>query len=209
MPRLLLPVVLLLGSACACPPLDERYDSPMATLQTWQAHLCRDDAPGEYGCLAASFKRAMGGFENYHAGRAALLADQPLTAWLFMRADLEDQLVEQDFGADGRTAVLRLAARGETVSVIFEEEAWVTVTYADGSRESVRQPSDLSGLLGRQGDRQWAEYRLPSLTAERLGQVRSLFFESRWLIADLAGLADPAALASTASSTLPSHKVIP
>src|SRR5262249_27872228 len=107
----------LLLASCGCPPLIESYSSPQATLATWQPHLCRDDPQGEYGCFAASFKRSMGGFENYNAARSALLDRRPVAAWLLKRADLADYVTDSTCSADGRQAALTLQARGETIVV--------------------------------------------------------------------------------------------
>ena len=124
-----------LCGACACPPLIEKYDTPQATLDLWQAHLCRDDVEGEYACLSLDFQRA-NGFQAYYAGREALLAREPTAAWLFKHADLHDHVVATNFTPDGRYASIVLSAgRDDSLSVLFEREAWVSVTWDDGRRE--------------------------------------------------------------------------
>ncbi len=194
-----LPIALLVLPmlGCACPDLVEAPATPLETLGNWQAHLCRDDPQGEYGCLAASFQRAMGGFENYHAARRALLEQHPLTAWLLQRADLAQAVTETSYAPDGNAAWLLLEARGEPVLVRFEREAWVTLAFADGSRVVARQPRPMTELLPPQDSRPAARQAVlvekPALTAEQWATVRSIHVDSRWQIADLAGLAAGAA----------------
>src|SRR5262245_58989347 len=140
----------LLLAGCRCPPLIEDYDTPHDTLATWQAHLCHDDPEGEYACLAASFQAAMGGFPNYYAARTALLEQRPVASWLLRHADLRDYEAETSYSADGRGAAVRLEARGETVWLRFEREAWVTIGFADGTSVTRRQIHPMDELLGSQ-----------------------------------------------------------
>ena len=196
--RLPLPLAGLLAACgalapgCACPPLLESYATPSETLATWQAHLCRDDPGGEYACLAASFQRAMAGFENYHAARAALLRERPVAAWMLEHADLRDHQSATSYSADGRSASVRLEARGETVFIRFEREAWVTLGHADGTSTTMRQTLPMDELLGSQAGRQWLLIEKPALSRDQLAAVRLVHVDSRWQIADLAGLADAA-----------------
>ena len=99
------------------------------------------------------------------------------------------------FTADGRGAALQLQARGETLLIRFEREAWVTLVFADGSTLTARQSQPMDELLQSQAGRQWLWFEKPALTREQLAAVRSVRLESRWEIADLAGLADAAAAA--------------
>ena len=191
--RAALPAALLLPSACSCPPLVESYASPEETLLAWQAHLCRDDAQGEYACLSAGFQRAMGGFPTYHAARAALLEREPATAWLFARADLLEHLTASERDDERGDALLVLSSGEERVEVAFERETWLIITWDDGRREPVNQGQPLSRLLGARDGQQWLTILKPALDPARLGQVRGLAVESRWKIAALAGLAPSAA----------------
>jgi len=171
-----LAAALLVAAGCSCPPLVESYTSPEDTLLAWQAHLCRDDAPGEYGCLSAGFQREMGGFPTYHAARTALLQAEPTTAWLFARADLlEHVTASARDDAQGR-ARLSLGSGDERVDVDFERESW-------------NQGQPLAALLGSQLGRQWLTILKPPLAPEQLAEVRGLHLEGRWKIAALSGLA--------------------
>ena len=177
-----------LCGACACPPLIEDYDTPQATLDLWQAHLCRDDAEGEYGCLSLDFQRSTNGFQGYYAGREDLLAREPTAAWLFKHADLHDHVVGTSLSPDGRFASIVLSAgRGDSLVVAFEREAWVTVTWDDGRRTVARQDSPLAPLVIRRGSAQWLALPRPELTDP--DHIREIRFSSRWLISDIAGLA--------------------
>ena len=187
-----LAVALLVPAACSCPPLVESYASPQDTLLTWQARLCRDDAPGEYGCLSAGFQRAMGGFPTYHAARTALLSAEPTTAWLFARADLLDHVTASETDEVAGRARLRLGEGEERVDVDFERETWLTLVWDDGRHESFNQGQPFSALLGSQLGRQWLTILKPALTPEQIARVRGLRLEGRWKIAALSGLA-PAA----------------
>jgi len=182
----------LLLAGCGCPPLIENYATPRDTLATWQAHLCHDDPEGEYACLAASFQAAMGGFPNYYAARTALLEQRPMAGWLLRHADLRDYEAETSFSADGRGAAVRLEARGETVWLRFEREAWVTIGFADGTSMTRRQNHPIDELLGSQAGRQFLFIDKPALSREQLEAVRDVHMDSRWKIADLAGLAEDA-----------------
>lgn len=177
-----------LAAGCGCPPLVEGYASPQDTLLAWQAHLCRDDAPGEYGCFAARFQRSLGGFENYHAARAALLEQQPTMAWLFARSDLLDYVEETQLDDEAGVATMRLRSGDRLIDIDFERETWLTLVWADGRRQAFNQGQPLSRLLGTQLGRQWLTIMKPPLTDEELPHVRSLSVEGRWKIADLAGL---------------------
>jgi hypothetical protein len=190
----------LLLSACGCPPLVEGYASPDQTLLAWQAHLCRDDAQGEYGCLAASFQRAMGGFQQYHAARAALLEQQPAMAWLFARSDLLEHIASRQLDDAAGTARVNLRSGDDEIEIGFERETWLTLVWADGRRESFNQEQPLSVLLGSQLGRQWLTILKPPLTPNQLGAVRSLSVEGRWKIADIAGL-EPGARAAATGAT--------
>ena len=186
--RAALLAALLLPAACACPPLVEGYASPEDTLRAWQAHLCRDDAQGEYGCLSAGFQRAMGGFPTYHAARAALLEEQPATAWLFARADLLEHVTASERDERQGLARLTLGRDDERVEVSFERETWLVLTWDDGRRESFNQGRQLAELLGAQAGRQWLTLMRPALEPGQLEHVRALAVEPRWKIAALAGL---------------------
>jgi len=184
-----LALALLVPAACSCPPLVESYASPEDTLLTWQAQLCRDDAPGEYGCLSADFQRAMGGFPTYHAARTALLSAEPTTAWLFARADLLDHVTGSSKDEALGQARLSLGEGDERVDVDFERETWLTLDWDDGRHESFNQGQPLSALLGSQLGRQWLTILKPTLTPEQTARVRGLKLEGRWKIAALSGLA--------------------
>ena len=188
-----LAVALLLPAACSCPPLVESYASPEDTLLTWQARLCRDDAPGEYGCLSAGFQREMGGFPTYHAARTALLSAEPTTAWLFARADLLDHVTASETDEALGRARLSLGEGDERVDVDFERESWLTLDWDDGRHESFNQGQPLPALLGSQLGRQWLTILKPELTPEQIARLRGLRLEGRWKIAALSGLAPAAA----------------
>jgi len=187
--------VLLLAAAlagCACPDLVESWDTPQAALATWQARLCRDDVEGEYACLSRSFQLAINGFETYYPLRTGLLERDPAAAWLFRRADLAEHVASCSFDPDGRRAVLVLEAGDAQLAVTFEREAFVTVVWDDGRSETARQRAPPDELLVRdeRSRRQWLAIERPDITEPR--RVREVRFASRWLIADIAGLARPA-----------------
>jgi hypothetical protein len=188
------PLVLLAAAlaGCRCPDLVESWDTPQAALDTWQARLCRDDVEGEYACLARSFQLAINGFETYYPLRTDLLQRDPAAAWLFRRADLEEHVVSQSFDPDGRRAVLVLQAGDTQLAVSFEREAFVTVVWDDGRSETARQRARPDELLVRdeRSRRQWLAIERPDITEPQ--RVREVRFASRWLIADIAGLAQPA-----------------
>ncbi|MHC5210235.1 MAG: hypothetical protein ACYTG2_05915 [Planctomycetota bacterium] len=204
-----LPALLMASSACCCPPLLDSYATPDETLATWQSRLCRDDLVGEYACLAASFKSRIGGFPNYHAARAAMLDANAAAAWLFERAALADHLALVEFTPDGLAARLELEALGERVIVRFERETWLTVHWADGSQESLRQPTPLAGLLGSSAGRQWLNIERPDLPPARLGDVRALSVETRWKIADISGVAVGTVRAAARASSPPASGIVP
>jgi hypothetical protein len=176
-------------TGCRCPPLVERWDTPEATLAQWQARLCRDDVKGEYGCFAAGYQRRFGGFEAYVIARGELLESNPGAAFVLRHADLADASAPAEYAPDGSHARIVLAARGESLAVEFECEAWVTVTYADGTSRAVRQLRAPAALVGAQDGRQWLAFAREPLDPARLADVRSVHVDPRWLISDLAGLA--------------------
>lgn len=185
-------LLLLLVSACRCPPDRAAFATPLETLSTWQARLCRDDPQAEYACLARSFQLAMGGFETYWAARTALLERDPAAAWLFSRAELSGHVVAVSEEPGGWRAALLLAAGDAQVQVLFEREAFVSVTWDDGRSQTLRQripPAQLFVRDDRSG-RQWLALERPDITEPR--HVREVRVELRWLIADIAGLAQPA-----------------
>ena len=103
-------------------------------------------------------------------------------------ADLADASLPTEYSADGTAARVVLQARGESIAIAFECEAWVTVTYADGSAQTTRQRGPPARLLGVRGNQQWMSFDRPALDADRLADVRSIRVEARWLIADIEGL---------------------
>jgi hypothetical protein len=191
--RLMLALLLAIAlPACACPELRERWDTPEETLAQWQARLCRDDVQGEYRCFSTSFQHDNGAFDGYFTARAALLRDHPGTAFLLRHADLSDHAAPTRYATDGRSATIVLDAHGEQLAIDFQCEAWVTVTFADGSSASVRQGRAPAALLGAGSGRQWLTFDRPPVADEsRLADVRSLHVDGRWLISAISGLADP------------------
>ncbi len=201
--RLMLALLLaMVLAACSCPPLVERWDTPEETLAQWQARLCRDDVQGEYGCFAASYQRSFRGFENYFAARAELLEQRPTAAFLLRHADLSGAASPTEYATDGNHARIVLDARGESIVIEFECEAWVSVTYADGTSRTVRQNGAPAALVGALDGRQWLSFDRPVLDATRLAEVREVHVDPRWLIADLAGLADGIAGSPTKTSSM-------
>jgi len=180
---------LLLSAACTCPPLVESYETPRETLALWQARLCRDDAQGEYACLAASFQRAMQGFQTYHVARAALVEEDPFAAWVFERADLDDAIIETGYGPDADSAWIVLGRGNDRLTVMFEREPYVTVRWADGSSQTRRQKLPLDKLFDRRKDYPWLGIERPPVPADRLHELRAVLLEPRWKISNLAGLA--------------------
>jgi len=180
---------LLLSAACTCPPLIESYETPRDTLALWQARLCRDDVQGEYACMASSFQRSMQGFATYHVARKALLKDDPVAAWVFERADLDDAIIESGYGPDADTAWIVLGRGNNRLTVMFEREPYVTVRWADGSSQTRRQKTPLDKLFDRRDGRAWLGISQPPIPEDRLHELRALLVEPRWKISDLAGLA--------------------
>ncbi len=180
-------LLLLLVAACGCPPKAPRYDSPAATLATWQSQLCHEDPSAEYACLAADFKRDIGGFQNYHVWRGALLEREPVLAWLVKRADVGDYIIDTWQDTRGQRAVLTLAALGREMQIGFEREVWATVIRADGSADVKRQEELFDRLVLRRAPSQWVTLERPDLTGERLDDIRSIHFDTRWVIAALGG----------------------
>lgn len=186
-------LLLLAAAGCRCPAPRESFETPLDTLATWQARLCRDDPQGEYACLARSFQLGLGGFETYYAARTALLEREPAAAWLFSRADLAEHVAATEFDPQGWHAALLLDAGDARLQVAFEREAFVTVTWDDGTRQTVRQRTAPAQLFVRdeRSARQWLALERPDIPEPQ--HVREVRLELRWLIADLAGLARPAA----------------
>lgn len=188
--RLATLLLAAVAGGCACPPLVERYDTPQATLDLWQAYLCRDDAEGEYACLSLDFQRSMGAFDGYYHGREDLLQREPTTAWLFKHANLDSHVVATNFTPDGQKASIVLSAGGEdSVLVAFEREAWVTVSWDDGRHEVARQAAPLPSLIQRDQAKRhtWMSLPRPELTDEP--HIVDIRYSARWLISDIAGLA--------------------
>ncbi|MHC4846747.1 MAG: hypothetical protein ACYTCU_11390 [Planctomycetota bacterium] len=180
---------LLLSASCACPPLVESYETPRDALALWQARLCRDDVQGEYECLAASFQRAMQGYATYHVARTALLEEDPVAAWVFERADLDDAIIETGYGPDADTAWIVLGRGNGRLTVMFEREPYVTVRWADGSSQTRRQKLPLDRLFDWRKDTPWLGLERPPIPKDRLHELRAVLMEPRWKISDLAGLA--------------------
>jgi len=201
--RLMLALLLAIAiPACGCPPLIERWDTPEATLAQWQARLCRDDVVGEYGCFAATFQRSFGGFDAYFTARAELLEQRPTAAFVLQHADLTDASAPTEYATDGHHARIVLDARGESIAIDFECEAWVTVTYADGTSRTVRQRGPPAALVGALNGQQWLSFDRPVLDEQRLADVRAVRVDPRWLIANLAGLADGMSTSQAPSPSL-------
>lgn len=179
---------VLLAAGCRCPDPVERWDTPQAALATWQARLCRDDAEGEYACLARSFQAGIGGYQSYYEARSALLEREPLAAWLFRRADLDEHVISASFHPDGRHAALVLQAGAAQFTVGFEREAFVTVTWDDGRTQTARQRAAPGELLvvDERARRQWLAIEKPEIADP--GRVVELRYSPRWMISDLAGM---------------------
>jgi hypothetical protein len=189
-PRALVLALLgaLLAGGCRCPDLVERWDTPQDALATWQARLCRDDAEGEYACLARSLQEGIGGYQSYYEESRKLLEREPVAAWLFRRADLAEHVISASFHPDGRHAALVLDAGEAQYTVGFEREAFVTVTWDDGRTQTARQraaPADLL-VVHERPRKQWLAIEKPEIADP--GQVRELRFSARWMISDLAGM---------------------
>ena len=181
-------LLLLLPAACTCPTPVERWDTPQATLDLWQARLCRDQSEGEYACLSRDFQKSFGGWENYFAARRALLERDPVAAWLLSHADLSEHVAGASFDPDGQHAALVLRSGDTSITVSFDREAWVTASWDDGHSVTARQrvPLDALVVLDDASAGQWLSLERPPLSdAARLTEVR---VANRWLIAGLTGL---------------------
>lgn len=185
-------VTLLLLAGCGCPPLREAYDSPAATLATWQAHLCHDDQVGEYRCLSSRLQQQMGGFETYFAARRQLLEEQPLLAWALARADLAERAIGQAFSPDGLTAELFFQLDDGRLVIGFRRETRAFYTLDDGSQVTALQAAPVSELLRQQGARQWLNLEPPRrFTPEDAQAVLSLQVGPQWKIDAIEGLVGP------------------
>lgn len=182
--------LLLLLPACLCTTPVESYDSPLATLELWQARLCHDDVEGEYACLALGFQRRLGGYENYYTARARLLDERPVVSWFFLRADLGEWIESDSMDPDGRYATLVLDAGDGPLVVSFERETWITACFGDGRVETARHAGPPGTLLVRDeaSGRQWLAIERPDLAAAT--GLREVRVSARWLISDLAGMAE-------------------
>jgi len=182
-------LLLLLLGACGCPPLAPSYTTPLATLETFQAQLCREDQEGEYSCLSESFKRGIGGFENYYAARELMLERTPLGASsVFKRIDLANNVTAQTLSPDGLAAELVMEFLvGDPVSIYFERETLATLAFEDGSLTGGIQDAPMSELVGSEAGRNWVLFDAPLLTSERLRGLTNVTLSSRWHISGLTG----------------------
>jgi len=187
-PRLPSLLALALLGACGCPPLQESYATPLATLQTFQAQLCREDTEGEYACFSESFKHGIGGFENYYTARELILDKAPLGAsFLIKHVDLANYVSDQSVAPDGLSAELVLSRGEDDVSIYFERETLAVLRFEDGTITGGVQDDPMSDLVGSQAGRNWILFDAPLLTAERLAGLTSLRVASRWHISGLTG----------------------
>jgi hypothetical protein len=168
----------------------ERYDSPEATLGTWQAHLCQDDAKGEYRCLSADFKSRMGNFSAYWTARRVLFDEEPLLRFALENADLDEHVTDRWIDEDAGTAQLSFEVRGHATSVGFRRETFLRVELEHGPPVVGRSDKPLAGLVGTHGTRRWIELtgtRL-DLTDQQLQATRAILLEQRWKIDAIEGL---------------------
>lgn len=190
---LLATLALSLVSGCACPPQSESYETPLATLQSWQSQLCHDDVQGEWRCLSAELQRAMGGFQTYVAARRKLIEDDGAATWLLGRADLADYVVSDLTDPDTRSAALALDARGQLFEVAFVQETSARINLDDGRFLFAILDGPLSELVGLQVidgrvTRQWIDLAQPRIDPTDLEHIRSVQLEHRWKINTIAGL---------------------
>ena len=186
--RLLSFLALALLGACSCPPLEPSYATPLATLTTFQAQLCREDQEGEYACFSDGFKRGIGGFENYYAAREIILERAPLGAsTLLKHIDLTNYISSQSLAPDGLSAELVMARGDDAVSIYFTRETLAMLEFEDGSITGGIQDEPMSELVGSQAGRNWVLFDAPLLSAERLRGLTHFSVASRWHISGLTG----------------------
>lgn len=178
---------------CACPPLSDSYAAPLATLESWQSHLCRDDAQGEWRCLSADLQRSMGGFQTYLAARRQLLEGDATVSWLLGRARLGDYVVKNSIDRAARRAELALDAHGQLFEVEFVQETAARINLVDGRFLFAILDGPLPELIGRtvvagRVVRQWIELARPAIDAEDLAGIESMQLEHRWKINAITGL---------------------
>ncbi len=180
-------------SGCACPPRSSSYDTPLATLESWQSHLCHDDAQGEWRCLSAELQRAMGGFQTYVAARRQMIENDGAATWLLSRADLADYVVSGSTDPATRRAALALDARGQLFEVDFVQETSARIDLDDGRFLFAILDGPLSELVQLQVvngrvSRQWIDLLQPIIDPRDLENIRSVQLEHRWKINTIAGL---------------------
>jgi hypothetical protein len=187
---------LALLSGCACPPRTSSYAEPLATLQSWQSHLCFDDVQGEWRCLSTDYQRSMGGFQTYVAVRRQLLDEGAAFSWFLGRADLGDYVVQSVADPVARRAMLTLAAHGEIFEVEFLQETTARLDLDDGSFLFAILDKPLDSLIGQtikngRVIRQWIDLTRPTIAPEDLSRISSVQLEHRWKINAITGLQPP------------------
>ena len=191
---LLATVTMALVSGCTCPQRSSSYATPMATLQSWQSHLCHDDVEGEWRCLSAGLQRSMGGFQTYVAARRQLIEDEGTATWLLSRADLGDYVVGQSIDRSSRRAELSLDARGQSLDVSFVQETSARIEFDDGRFLFALLDGPLGGTVIRQSVvdgraiRQWVELARPRIEPKDLEHIQAVHLEHRWKIDNIPGL---------------------
>lgn len=190
---LLATLALSLVSGCACPPRSNSYETPLATLQSWQSQLCHDDAQAEWRCLSSELQRAMGGFQTYVAARRQLIEEDGAATWLLGRADLAEYVVSDSTDPATRRAALSLDARGQLFEVAFVQETSARIDMDDGRFLFAILDGQLSELVQLQVvngrvKRQWIDLLQPLIDPADLEHIRSVQLEHRWKINTIAGL---------------------
>ncbi|MFO0984099.1 MAG: hypothetical protein U1E76_20660 [Planctomycetota bacterium] len=189
LPRVWTTLALLAGGAFSsgCVVADHQsYASPRDALLTYQAALARDDEEREWFCLSEQFKRKLGTLARYKVARDLALHGNAMLRFWFVRNDLDDNIVHEEYSADGNDALLRVELWGSIIDFRFHKEVLLTL-------RSAGEP-DLAAYLERPASEVFAlrdtneiSLRVPGeLAPPDPRALRAALVEERWKIADFA-----------------------
>lgn len=175
------------GCTAPCP---ERVilDTPRDTIESFHRAFACDDRELEYRCLSEDVREAFHGLPGYAIGRAWFRQEHAALVLLLSFSELGDRLSVEP-GADPNRALARIrAGDGEELRVPLVNEPEYLLYHPDGSTTRMYADEVLAQRLGP------SEVAVAILDRDLKSiadkPIERIEIRSRWVIADVPGLAE-------------------
>ena len=180
---------LITASCCSTPLGPPDYSTPKATLMTFQEAFRNDAAYREYECFSLVLKKRLGSldYKSYYDSRYQFIDDHPMMAFLFSLNDLDDNIMETEYRADGKEAWLTLSVGGEIIVIAFIEETFYHIEYLRARPQGDLIPEPHTKIVQKERE---LEITLPlsKRTRENFDEIQKILVEKRWMFLDFSFL---------------------